>query len=38
MLKAYARIKPYILRLTIDGTPSHPLYLFEPLQPTSWKL
>ena len=38
MLKANAGIKPYILRLTLDGTPSHPLYLPETLQPTPWKL
>jgi hypothetical protein len=38
MSKAYARIKPYILCLMIDGTPFHPLYLPETLQPTPWKL
>jgi len=38
MLKAKAGIKPYILRLTLDGTPSHPLYLPETLQSTLWKL
>jgi hypothetical protein len=38
MLKANAGIKPYILRLTIDGTPFHPLYLPGTLQPTLRKL
>jgi len=38
MLKAKAEIKPYILRLTLDGTPSHPLYLPEALKPKPWKL
>jgi hypothetical protein len=38
MLKAKAGIKSYILRLTIDGTPFHLLYLPEILQPTLWKL
>ena len=38
MLKANARIKSYISCLVIDGTPFHPLYLPETLQPTLWKL
>jgi hypothetical protein len=38
MLKASAGIEPYILRLTLDGTPSHPLYLPETLKPMPWKL
>jgi hypothetical protein len=38
MLKSSLKIKPHILRLTIDGTPYHPLYLPETLKPTLWKL
>jgi hypothetical protein len=31
-------VKPYVLRLTKDGTPWHPLYLPEALKPVEWKL
>lgn len=38
MLRSTLKIKPHILRLTIDGTPYHPLYLSESLTPTIWKI
>jgi hypothetical protein len=37
LLQSKLRIEPHILRLSQDGTPCHPLYLPETLNPTLWK-
>jgi hypothetical protein len=31
-------VKPYILKLSKDGTPRHPLYLSKDLKPVVWEL
>lgn len=31
-------VKPYVLKLSRDGTPRHPLYLRKTLKPVEWKL
>ncbi len=31
-------VKPYVLKLSNDGTPCHPLYLRKTLKPVVWKL
>ncbi len=38
LLVADAEVKPHILRLSLDGTPCHPLYLPETLMPTLWNI
>lgn len=38
LLVRRARIAPHVLRLAKDGTPWHPLYLRESLQPTPWEI
>jgi len=30
-------VKPYVLKLSNDGTPWHPLYLGKTLKPVAWK-
>jgi len=37
-LKTKAHITPYVLRLTKDGTPFHPLYLPQELKPVLWAM
>jgi len=37
MLREQLGVEPYVLRLTLDGTPSHPLYLPESTQPVLWR-
>jgi hypothetical protein len=37
LLRSAAKVEPYVLRLSKDGTPYHPLYLPETLQPILWK-
>ena len=31
-------VKPYVLKLSNDGTPCHPLYLRKTSEPVVWKL
>jgi len=31
-------VKPYVLKLSNDGTPRHPLYLRKTLEPVVWNL
>jgi hypothetical protein len=31
-------VKPYVLKLSKDGTPCHPLYLRKTSEPVVWKL
>jgi hypothetical protein len=38
LLMEKAGVRPHTLRLSIDGTPWHPLYLKETLKPVVWKL
>lgn len=38
LLMREAGIRPHVLRLANDGTPYHPLYLKETLQPIAWEL
>jgi len=38
MLMDRAGIQPHVLKLSKDGTPSHPLYLLGSLKPVVWKL
>jgi hypothetical protein len=30
-------VKPYVLKLSKDGTPRHPSYLSKTLEPIEWK-
>jgi hypothetical protein len=36
LLRSNPKIEPHILRLSLDGTPCHPLYLPETLKPIPW--
>jgi hypothetical protein len=37
LLQLRACTRPYVLRLSINGTPCHPLYLPETLEPVLWE-